>query len=74
MKNKWEIVHECDDEDGNPSVWCREINHEKYGRYCWICDKGGHFSVDVKRDDDLVTLVKCKSLKSAKRWVTINLL
>lgn len=75
MKNKWNIVYEADDENGNPAMWSCEINHEKYGRFCWIIDNGDHFSVEVKREgSELSVLAKCKSLVSAKRWATMNLL
>lgn len=37
-KLKWKIIHESDDEDGNPTQWSTEINHPKYGKYCWIMD------------------------------------
>ena len=33
MKNKWEIIYECDDEEDNPTCWALEINHEKHGKY-----------------------------------------
>lgn len=76
-KLKWKIVHECDDEDGNPTQWSTEINHPKYGKFCWINDMGngiatGYFNVEVKRDG-FIELARCKSLASAKRWVTMNL-
>lgn len=29
----WEIVHECDTEDGQPAQWVKKINHPKYGKY-----------------------------------------
>ena len=29
-KLTWNIVHECDDEEGNPVQWATEINHPKY--------------------------------------------
>lgn len=32
--SKWEVVHECDDENGNPTQWASEINHPRYGKYC----------------------------------------
>lgn len=54
-KLNWEIIHECDDEDGKPTQWCAEINHPKYGKYCWINDIGTGltekaFNVEVKAD------------------------
>lgn len=77
-KLTWEIIHECDDDDGNPTQWCAEINHPKYGKYCWINNIGSEvdgkdFSVEVDYGD-FVELVKCKSLASAKRWVTMYLM
>lgn len=76
-KLKWKIVHECDDEDGNPTQWATEINHPKYGKFCWINDMGygiatGYFNVEVERDG-FIELARCKSLAAAKRWVTMNL-
>lgn len=73
MKIKWNVIHECDDETGNPTQWCAEINHPKYGKYCWISDIGSGFNVEVNYDG-FIELVQCKSLVSAKRWVSMNLL
>lgn len=72
-KLQWEIIHECDDEEGNPAQWCAEINHPKYGKYCWINDMADHFTVEVDYDG-FVELARCKSLTSAKRWVATYLL
>ena len=70
---KWGIVHECDDEDGNPTQWASEINHPKYGKYCWISNVGECFSVEVDYGG-FKELTKCKSLASAKRWVSTQLI
>lgn len=72
MKRTWNVVHECDDEDGNPAQWSTEINHPKYGRFCWINDIGNGFNVEVDYGG-IIELAKCKSLASAKRWVAMNL-
>lgn len=79
-KAKWEIVHDCDDDEGNPSSWSLEINHEKHGKYIWISlYPDGRYKVEalwyygVSLDDPKI-LADCKSLTSAKRWVTMNLL
>lgn len=69
----WYIIDECDDEEGNPTCWCAEINHPKYGKYVWINDMGDHYNVEVICDgftNSFTELVRCKSLTSAKRWVT----
>lgn len=67
-KLTWNPIYECDDEDGNPYVWCAEINHHKYGKYVWINDREEYFAVEVDYGD-FIDLVHCKSLASAKRWV-----
>ena len=72
-KLDWKIVHECDDEDGNPTQWSTEINHSKYGKYCWINDMGDHFNIEVDCGG-FTELKTCKSLPSAKRWVAMNLI
>ena len=72
-KLTWNIVHECDDEEGNPVQWATEINHPKYGKYCWINDMGDYFGVEVDYGG-FTELFKCKSLISAKRWVTTHLM
>lgn len=72
MKNNWEIVHDCDDENENPTCWAKEINHKKYGKFVWITKGLDGFDVEVNRSE-FETLVRCKSLSSAKIWVTINL-
>lgn len=73
----WHPVLECDDEDGKPSVWVAEVNSEKYGRYVWISDAGDNdFEITTSRyGSDLGSdpLKVCKSLASAKRWVSMNI-
>lgn len=75
-KNQWEIIHDMDDEEtGEPTGWSLEINHEKHGKYVWITlNEKEKYNVEVKVLDDFKVLAECKSLSSAKRWVTINLL
>ena len=64
---EWYIIHECDTEEGNPTCWSKEINHPKYGKYVWI-DLTYDNTYDVVANDTV--LKNCKSLTSAKRWVT----
>ena len=71
--SKWEVVHECDDENGNPTQWASEINHPRYGKYCWISNAGKYFSVEVDYEG-FEELARCKSLASAKRWVSTQLM
>lgn len=72
-KLNWEIVHECDDDNGNPTQWCAIIDHPKYGKFCWITDMADHFSIEVDCEG-FVEIMKCKSLPSAKKWVTTQLM
>lgn len=65
---KWKVIHECDDENGNPTQWATEINHLRYGKYCWISYTGDYFSVEVNCDG-FVELAKCHSLAGAKLWI-----
>lgn len=74
MKYNWVIVHESDDETGNPTCWSAQIDSEQYGKYVWITHNSkGLYDVEVKPFDDFNVLVSCKSLASAKRWVTMNI-
>ena len=35
-KLNWEIVHECDDEQGNPTQWAADVTDSKGRRFFWI--------------------------------------
>ena len=72
-KLNWQVIHDCDAENGNPTTWAAEINHSRYGKYCWITDMGKHFSVEVDCGA-FEELAKCKTLVSAKRWVSAHLM
>lgn len=67
---EWHIIHECDTENGTPTQWAKEINHPKYGRYVWI-ELTYNNTYNVVTNDTV--LKNCKSLVSAKRWVSTNL-
>lgn len=75
MKKQWNIVHECDDDNGEPTCWVFEINHKRYGKYVWISlSEGNMYHVEVSCSEYGMDLLKiCKSLTSGKRWVSINL-
>lgn len=75
MKNKWSVVIECNDEDGNPTCWSLEINHKRYGKYVWISQYDDRdYAIEVIPDNETKELIHCKSLISAKRWVSMNLI
>lgn len=51
MKLIWKPVTECDNDNGNHTVWSVEVNHAVYGKYLWISmDNGvlGKSLVDTK--------------------------
>lgn len=74
MKNKWNVIHDCDDDDGQPTCWAKEVNHCRYSKYVWISKQGDtEYAVEVIPDAETRTLMTCKSLTSAKRWVAINI-
>lgn len=64
---KWTVIHDCDDDDGNPTCWARRIDG-KHGRFVWITMHNNRFDVEVMPYDDVVVLKTCTSLASAKRW------
>lgn len=75
LKNKWEIVHDCDMEDGTPTCWAIETGKDAIGKkqFYWI-DLTPEENYAVIDHDCHTVLMICKSLASAKRWVTMNLL
>ncbi len=70
MINKWEIVHDCDDDDGNPTTYSLKVGERKF---YWICLTYDN-QYEVIDSDARTVLKTCKSLSSSKRWVSINLL
>lgn len=76
----WETITECNDPETNEEAcWASIINNKLYGKFAWISNnyKNG-FDVEVMAKDhmgyeDIVVLKTCKSVISAKRWVTSNL-
>ena len=70
MKRKWEIIHECDLEDGTPTEWALKAGEKKF---YWI-DQLSDNTFDVIDSDAHTILTNCRTLRSAKRWVTMNLL
>lgn len=70
----WEILIDCNDEDGAPTCWVKEINHCYYGKFAWITkNHDGKFDVEINKCGDYHVLKTCKSLSNAQRWVTKNL-
>ncbi|WP_443713183.1 hypothetical protein [Ruminococcus sp.] len=70
MKNKWEVLHDCDDDNGNPTTYFLKVGENMF--YWLVLVDNGMF--DVIDCDCYTVLMTCKNLASAKRWVAINLL
>ena len=70
MKREWNVVHDCDLEDGTPTEWSLKVSE---GKFCWI-DEMSDGTFDVISHDARTVLANCKTLTSAKRWVSMNLL
>ena len=72
--NTWEVVHDADLDDGTPTMWSIKVKTEERKEiYYWIClVHDGTYNVEL--NDGETVLKNCKSLTSAKRWVTMNLL
>jgi len=65
----YEIVHDCDDDDGTPTCYSAE---DAYGRYWWIDVDSTGFTCTTKLEGALSARQTCKTLTSAKRWITEN--
>lgn len=72
-KLNWEIVHECDDEQGNPTQWAADVTDSKGRRFFWIdiYSDGYFYVIDSRKVFSEVS--KCKSLTSAKRSAAMYL-
>lgn len=74
MESTWNVVHDCDMEDGTPTCWAKRIDHPVYGQFIWISQHSDDkYAVEAIPASDVKVLAICKSLPSAKRWVTANM-
>lgn len=70
MEREWNVVHDCDLENGRPTEWSLKVED---GKFYWISEAfDGTF--DVIDHDAHTVLMSCKTLTGAKRWVATNLL
>lgn len=69
----WDIVHESDDENGNPSLWATEIDNKDYGRFAWIVKYSDNtYSVEVenKQKNGYDKLFESNTLYKAQNWAS----
>lgn len=79
MKNYllWEIIHEADDENGNPSLWSTRIEYNGYGKFAWIAkyDENSYgVEIDNIKENRFEIIFKCDSLDKAQKWASENLI
>ena len=67
---KWETIRDGLNNEDPDCMWATRADSEKYGRYIWISDIGDGFEITSSTYTNHI--ITCKSLKSAKRWVTMN--
>lgn len=65
----WNIVHECDDENGEPTQWAAKVGKNKKIVYIEKTYQN-KYGVSDTADVTVPYLVECKSYESARRWVT----
>ena len=70
MRRQWKTVPEMDLEDGTSTEWSLKVAE---GEFYWI-DETSDGTFDVIAPDGHTVMMNCKSLASAKRWVTRNLI
>lgn len=70
MKIVYEIVNEMNDDQGNPTCWATKINNQ----FWWITEQYNGYVVEMQkhRGGNISALMLCKTLKSAKAWLTKN--
>lgn len=71
MKITWIPILECDDDDGNHTCWAAALRNPNYGRFVWITKTADdEYWVEIDKGEVFTTIMKSKSLSSAKRWIT----
>lgn len=66
---KWEVIHECSTDDGNPTCWAKEINSAEYGDYIWITEYPKGYVVEYHEESSYIELITFRTLKDAQEWV-----
>lgn len=70
----WNIVHDCDADDGAPTCWATKL---ETGDFAWISQMADDsFDIEMAcelRPGTFTTVMTCRSLASAKSWVSRNL-
>lgn len=67
MNIEYEIVHECDQEDGTPTCWAT-----KYGNQFWWIEirPDGYYMCVTTIYGEQSDIRPCKSFGEAERWIS----
>ena len=69
--NDWEVIEECNDEEGNPASWGKLLRHRegKYPDFIFISTYGDRFNVEVYNAyDENVVIKSCATFNRARKW------
>lgn len=67
----FEVIHESDDDEGNPTLWGAEVNSHHYGKYMWIelSDVDGYYDLVYNAGgDNYKTIKSFMSFNRAKKF------
>ena len=67
----WEVIEECNDEEGNPTSWGKLLRHRegKYPDFIFISTYGDRFNVEVYNAyDEIVVIKSCATFNRARKW------
>lgn len=76
---EWKVVEEGNDKNGKPTIWSMDLRgtelEEDYGKFLHITlQPNGKYHLEFTTPYDEHCLKTCKTLASAKRWVTMYIL
>lgn len=67
----FEVIHESDDDEGNPTLWGAEVNSHHYGKFMWIelSDVDGYYDLVYNAGGDRYKTIKSfMSFNKAKKF------
>ena len=67
----FEVIHESDDDEGNPTLWGAEVNSHHYGKFMWIelSDVDGYYDLVYNAGGDRYKTIKSfRTFNSAKKF------
>lgn len=65
----WNIVHESDDENENPTTWAAEVSDPEWGRFVWIEKSENGYDVSIDNGSSINVINTFSSLYDAQNFV-----